>query len=61
MQPPQEQQHSNDMHGKICLITGATSGIGLVTARELAARGATVALVGRNDTKTRAVVEALRH
>lgn len=49
-----------DMKDKICLITGATSGIGLVTARELAARGATVAVVGRNESKTRAAVEDIR-
>jgi retinol dehydrogenase 12 len=54
------QQHSSEMSGKICLITGATSGIGLVTARELAARGATVAIVGRNETKARATVEDIR-
>jgi NAD(P)-dependent dehydrogenase (short-subunit alcohol dehydrogenase family) len=51
---------SSEMNGRICLITGATSGIGLVTARELAARGATVAIVGRNETKARATVEAIR-
>ena len=50
----------DDMKDKICLITGATSGIGLVTARELAARGATVAVVGRNESKTRAAVEDIR-
>ncbi|HEU5347202.1 MAG TPA: SDR family oxidoreductase [Ktedonobacterales bacterium] len=54
------QQHDDDMKGRICLITGATSGIGLVTARELAARGATVAMVGRNESKTRAAVEDIR-
>lgn len=54
------RQHSGEMSGRICLITGATSGIGLVTARELAARGATVAIVGRNETKTRATVEEIR-
>ena len=27
------------MDGKVCLVTGATAGIGLVTARELARRG----------------------
>src|SRR5580765_5730562 len=36
------------MNGKICLITGATSGIGAVTARELARLGATVVGIGRN-------------
>src|SRR4249919_692350 len=37
-----------DMDGKVCLVTGATAGIGRVTATELARRGATVVLVGRN-------------
>lgn len=54
------QQRSDELKGRICLITGATSGIGMVTARELAARGATVALVGRDETKTRATVEEIR-
>jgi retinol dehydrogenase 12 len=36
------------MNGKICLVTGATRGIGLVTARALAAAGATVLLHGRD-------------
>ena len=36
------------MQGKICLVTGATSGIGLVTARELARMGARVIIAGRN-------------
>ncbi len=33
---------------RICVITGATSGIGAVTARELARLGATVIVVGRH-------------
>jgi NAD(P)-dependent dehydrogenase (short-subunit alcohol dehydrogenase family) len=37
--------------GKICVVTGATSGLGLATARQLAARDATVAIVGRNPAK----------
>ena len=49
-----------EMAGRICLITGATSGIGLVTARALARRGATVALVGRDEARSRAAVEAIR-
>ncbi|PIQ28358.1 short-chain dehydrogenase [bacterium (Candidatus Blackallbacteria) CG17_big_fil_post_rev_8_21_14_2_50_48_46] len=48
------------MEGKVCLITGATSGIGKVTARELAARGAHVILVGRNPDKTAAVTQEIQ-
>lgn len=49
-----------DMKGKVCLVTGATSGIGLVTARELAQRGARVVLTGRNANKCAAVVSEIR-
>ncbi|MCX6134258.1 MAG: SDR family oxidoreductase [Ignavibacteriales bacterium] len=37
--------------GKICLITGATSGIGEVTAHSLARQGATTLIVSRNKEK----------
>jgi NAD(P)-dependent dehydrogenase (short-subunit alcohol dehydrogenase family) len=46
------------MKNKVCLITGATSGIGEVTALELARRGATVVGVGRNPQ--RCAASALR-
>lgn len=39
------------MVGKRCLVTGATSGIGAVTAEELARLGAEVILVGRDPKK----------
>src|SRR5262245_31602903 len=44
------------MQDKTCLVTGATSGIGLVTARALAQQGATVLAVGRNAERGTAVV-----
>jgi NAD(P)-dependent dehydrogenase (short-subunit alcohol dehydrogenase family) len=48
------------MQGKICLITGGTNGIGKSTAQELARRGATVVIVGRDAHKTSQVVEEIR-
>ncbi|KAK6210441.1 hypothetical protein LQW54_006187 [Pestalotiopsis sp. IQ-011] len=36
-----------DMHGRIVMITGGTSGIGAITAHDLAARGAQVILLTR--------------
>lgn len=39
------------MQNKICLITGATSGIGEVTARELAKMGAHIVILARNPGK----------
>lgn len=36
------------MNGKVCMVTGATAGIGEVTALELAKRGATVIVVSRS-------------
>ncbi len=41
----------NDMHGKVCLVTGATAGIGQAAALLLAKQGATVVGVGRNPSK----------
>ena len=49
-----------DMHGKICLVTGATSGIGEVTALELARLGASVALLGRSQARCKASVARIQ-
>ncbi|HEX9147670.1 MAG TPA: SDR family oxidoreductase [Thermoanaerobaculia bacterium] len=41
------------------LVTGGSSGIGMATARELAARGAKVAICGRDEKKLRRAAEEL--
>jgi len=48
------------MEGKVCLVTGATAGIGLVTARELARRGARVIGVGRSRERCEAMVDQIK-
>lgn len=50
------------MRGKVCLVTGATSGVGKVTALELATKGAHVIIVGRSPDRceaTLAEIEAI--
>lgn len=48
------------LEGKEIVVTGATDGIGKVTARELAKMGATVTILGRNPEKAQQVVKELR-
>jgi NAD(P)-dependent dehydrogenase (short-subunit alcohol dehydrogenase family) len=48
------------MQNKICMVTGATGGIGKVTARELARRGAEVIIVGRDHIKSESAVSSIR-
>jgi NAD(P)-dependent dehydrogenase (short-subunit alcohol dehydrogenase family) len=48
------------MQGKICLITGATSGVGKATARALAQMGATVVGVGRDQTRCTEAAEEIQ-
>src|SRR5579883_3364601 len=48
------------MQGKICLITGATSGIGKATALGLARMGATVVMVGRDRARSEAVQSEIK-
>lgn len=48
------------MNGKVCMITGASSGIGKTTAKGLAKLGATVVLVCRNKEKGNKTLEEIK-
>ena len=45
------------MNGKVCVVTGATSGIGKASAMALAQQGAQVVIVGRDRARTEATQE----
>ena len=51
---------TRDLSGRTVVITGASSGVGRAAASALAARGAQIAVVGRNPERTRAVAEEVR-
>jgi NAD(P)-dependent dehydrogenase (short-subunit alcohol dehydrogenase family) len=53
-------QLTDEMSGKICIVTGATSGIGKVTAQALAQKGATVIVVARNQRRGEITVDEIR-
>ena len=48
------EQHrtSQPVTGKVCVVSGATSGVGLEIVKQLAKGGAVIVLVGRNEAKT---------
>jgi len=49
-----------ELTGRVCLVTGANSGIGLETSRALAARGATVWMLCRDRQRGQRAVEQVR-
>jgi len=49
-----------DQHGRTAVVTGANGGLGLVTARELASKGAHVVMAVRDQGKAARAVEAIR-
>ena len=51
---------TTELSGKICLITGATAGIGKATALELAKRGATVVVIARSRQRGKPAQRYLR-
>ena len=50
--PPQD--------GRIAIVTGGNSGIGLETVRALAGKGATVYMASRNEAKARNALSKLK-
>lgn len=56
---PASPRPAHDLTGRTIVVTGATDGIGRVTAERLAQRGARLAIVGRNAAKVRDTVAGL--
>ncbi|MEV7807931.1 oxidoreductase [Microbispora sp. NPDC088329] len=52
--------HIPDQHGRVAVVTGANSGLGLVTATELARRGAHVVMAVRDTAAGEREAEAIR-
>lgn len=50
---------TNHLSGKVAIVTGASSGIGLSVAQKLCAEGARVALVARTKSKLEEIVQQL--
>ncbi len=51
---------SLNIENKVCLVTGATSGIGKETAAALASQGATIVITGRRPARIEAAVQEIR-
>jgi len=54
------QKGSGEMSGRVCMITGTTSGIGKATALGLAKMDATVIMVSRNEADLRAAADDIK-
>jgi NADP-dependent 3-hydroxy acid dehydrogenase YdfG len=50
---------SNNIEGRVVVITGASSGLGAATAKPLSAQGASVALGARRADRIRSLAEEL--
>lgn len=53
-------ESTRSMSGRLCIITGATSGVGKEAARRLYSYGADLILVNRNDRKSELLIDELQ-
>src|SRR5215217_8689163 len=60
MERPEWEKHGGGMGEKVCLITGATSGIGKATAMRLVNMGASVVMVGRDRGRGEAALAEIK-
>ena len=59
MNPPQPSR-AIDLIGRVCVVTGATRGLGLATATALAGMGGTVVMLGRDRERGEAAAQRVR-
>ena len=60
MESPATEKHGDAMDGKVCLITGATSGIGKATAMGLTSMGSSIVMVGRDRGRGEAALAEIK-
>jgi len=58
--PLKSTDNPSPMAGKVCLVTGATAGIGKITATALADQGAQLIIHGRNKAKAEETVQEIK-
>eukprot|EP00842_Homolaphlyctis_polyrhiza_P005912 jgi/Hompol1/6321/HPOL_001080-RA len=59
-EPPWSPSQLPSLVDKVAIVTGASTGLGKVTAKELARKGAHVFLVGRSPEKTAKAIEEIK-
>src|SRR6204780_2772240 len=55
-----DERMAGKLEGKIALVTGGTSGIGLATAKRFVAEGAYVFITGRREKELSSAVKSIR-